>query len=118
MPRVKTSVASRKRRKRLLKLAKGFRGAKNRCFRLAKTPVMHSLAYSYRDRKARKRDIRKLWIIRINAAARENGLSYSRFINGLTEANIELNRKMLAHLAVTDKEAFSRLVEVAKSNVN
>lgn len=118
MSRVKSNVASRKRRKQVLKLAKGYRGAKSRSYRFAKEAVIHSLVDAYRDRKARKREMRKLWIIRINAAARQNGLSYSRFMNGLKEANIGLDRKMLAHLAVTDENAFSRLAEAAKASVN
>jgi len=115
MPRVKNSVATRKRRKKILKLAKGYFGSKSKLFRVANQQVMKSLAYAYRDRKARKRDFRKLWITRINAAARNNGLSYSRFMDGLKKAGVEINRKMLAELAVNDPEAFSHLVKVAKS---
>lgn len=115
MPRVKNSVATRKRRKKILKLAKGYFGSKSKLFRVANQQVMKSLAYAYRDRKARKRDFRKLWITRINAAARNNGLSYSRFIDGLKKAGVEINRKMLAELAVNDPEAFSHLAKVAKS---
>lgn len=115
MPRVKNSVATRKRRKKILKLAKGYFGSKSKLFRVANQQVMKSLAYAYRDRKARKRDFRKLWITRINAAARNNGLSYSRFMDGLKKAGVEINRKMLADLAVNDPDAFSKLVKVAKS---
>lgn len=114
MPRVKNSVATRKRRKKILKLAKGYFGSKSKLFRVANQQVMKSLAYAYRDRKARKRDFRKLWITRINAAARNNGLSYSRFMDGLKKAGVEINRKMLADLAVNDPDAFSKLVKVAK----
>jgi large subunit ribosomal protein L20 len=118
MPRVKGSVATRARRKKILKLAKGYVGSKHRLFRTAKQQVMKSLMYAYRDRRQCKRDFRKLWIIRINAAAREQGLSYSRFMSGLKKANIELNRKMLAELAVTDGEAFGNIVGVVKEAIN
>ncbi|MEW6423477.1 MAG: 50S ribosomal protein L20 [Bacillota bacterium] len=117
MPRVKSSVVSRKRHKKILKLAKGYYGAKSKLYRVAKQQVMKSLAYAYRDRKARKRDFRKLWIARINAAARQNGISYSRFMNGLRKAGVNINRKMLADLAVKDAQAFGQLVEVAKSRL-
>jgi len=105
------------RHKKVLKLAKGYRGAKSKLFRVAKEQVMKSLAYAYRDRKVRARNFRRLWIARINAAARINGLSYSKFINGLNKAGVEINRKMLADLAVNDAKAFDRLVEVAKSSL-
>jgi len=116
MPRTKRGPIARRRRKKVLKLAKGYYGAKSKVFKMANQQVMRSLLYAYRDRKQRKRDFRKLWIARINAAARAGGLSYSRFINGLKKADVQINRKLLADLAVNDKEAFSRLVEVAKKN--
>ncbi len=115
MPRAKSSVVSRKRHKKILKLARGYRGAKSKLYRIARQQVMKSLAYAYRDRRARKRDFRKLWIARINAAARMNGITYSRLMNGLRKAGVEINRKMLADLAVNDARAFGQLVEVAKS---
>lgn len=118
MPRAKSSVVSRKRHKKILKLAKGYRGSKSKLFRVANQQVMKSLMYAYRDRKARKRDFRKLWIARINAAARNNGISYSRFMDGLKKAGVEINRKMLAELAVNDSKAFGQLVDVAKSKIN
>ena len=113
MPRTRHSVATRHRRKKVLKMAKGYRGAKSKCYKSANEQVMHSLAYSYRDRRARKGDFRRLWITRINAAARENGMSYNRFISGLHEAGVEVDRKILAEMAIDDPEAFSRLVTVA-----
>ncbi len=116
MPRTKRGTVARKRRRKILKLAKGYYGAKSKLFRVANQQVMKSLAYAYRDRKQRKRNFRKLWIARINAAARAGGLSYSRFINGLKKADVQINRKVLADLAVNDKDAFTRLVEVAKDN--
>lgn len=118
MPRAKSSVVSRNRHRKVLKLAKGYRGAKSKLFRIANQQVMRSLAYAYRDRKARKRDFRKLWIARINAAARMNGINYSTLMNGLKKAGVEVNRKMLADLAVNDTAAFSKLVEVAKAQVS
>jgi len=114
MPRIKRGTVARKRRKKILKLAKGYYGAKSKLFRVAKQQVMKSLSYAYRDRRQRKRDFRKLWIARINAAARNSGISYSRFINGLKKADVQINRKVLADLAVNDKAAFAQLVEVAK----
>ena len=114
MPRVKNSVKTRRRRKKILKLAKGYFGSKSKLFRVANQQVLKSLSYAYRDRKARKREFRKLWITRINAAARNNGLSYSRFMEGLKKAGVEINRKMLADLAVNDPVAFSTLVKVAQ----
>ncbi|MGQ9531658.1 MAG: 50S ribosomal protein L20 [Desulfotomaculales bacterium] len=117
MPRVKTSVVARRRHRKILKLAKGYFGAKGKLYRVAKQQVMKSLAYAYRDRRARKRDFRRLWIIRINAAARMNGLSYNGFIQGLRRAGVEINRKMLADLAVKDAAAFERLVEVARAHL-
>ena len=117
MPRVKRGNVARKRRKKILKLAKGYYGAKSKLFRMANQQVMRSLHYAYRDRRQRKRDFRKLWITRINAAARENGMSYSQLINGLKKAGVEVNRKMLADLAVSDKQGFDRLVNVAKEHI-
>jgi len=114
MARVKGGVVSRRRRKRILKLAKGYYGAKHTLFRTAKEQVMNSYYYAFRDRRQRKRDFRKLWITRINAAARINSISYSKLMNGLKLAGIEINRKMLADLAVNDAPAFSTLVEEAK----
>lgn len=114
MARVKGGVTSRRRHKKILKLAKGYFGGKHRLFRPANEQVLKSLAYAYRDRKAKKRDFRKLWIARINAAARINGMSYSKLINGLKQAGVEINRKMLADLAISDEKAFGKLVEVAK----
>ena len=117
MARVKGGMATKKRRNRVLKLAKGYRGAKSTEFRTAKQAVMKSLSYSYVGRKLRKREFRTLWIARINAATRLNGMSYSRFMNGLKNANININRKMLADLAITDAKAFTQLVETAKANL-
>jgi large subunit ribosomal protein L20 len=117
MARVKRGSKARKRRKKVLKSAKGFIGSRSKLFRPAKQAVIKSLQYAYRDRRQKKRNFRRLWITRINAAARQNGLSYSRFINGLKQANIEIDRKMLADMAVNDKDAFSELVEVAKSEL-
>ncbi|WP_299226211.1 50S ribosomal protein L20 [Sulfurihydrogenibium sp.] len=106
--------SSKKHKKKILKLAKGYYGQKHRSYRRAKEQVMHSLNYAYRDRKDRKRQFRALWITRINAAARLNGLSYSQFINGLKKSGIELDRKILADMAVNDMDAFAKLVETAK----
>lgn len=117
MARVKGGTNSRKRHNRVLKLAKGYRGAKSKQFKTAKQAVMKSLDYAYVGRKLRKREFRSLWITRINAAARLNGMSYSRFMNGLKVANININRKMLADLAVNDANSFAKLVETAKANV-
>jgi len=118
MPRVKNSVAARRRHKKILKLARGYWGSKSKLFRVANQQVMRSLLYAYRDRRARKRDFRRLWITRINAAARQNGMSYNRFIQGLRTAGVAINRKMLADLAVNDEQAFGRLVEVARAHLN
>ena len=118
MPRVKGGVVSRKRRKRVLKLAKGYFGSKHTLYKTANEQVMKSLQYSYRDRRQKKRDFRKLWITRINAAARMNGLSYSKLMHGLKLAGIEVNRKMLADLAVADAAAFTALEETAKAAMN
>ena len=117
MPRVKRSVASRKRRREVLKQAKGYYSARGKHYRAAREQVMHSGSYAYRDRRARKNDFRRLWIIRINAAARDNGLSYSRFISGLRTAEVDLDRKILAELAVNDPAAFAKLAEVVKASL-
>jgi large subunit ribosomal protein L20 len=114
MARVKGAMHTRKRRKKILKLAKGYRGAKSKLFKTANQAVMKSLTYAYRDRKQKKRNFRQLWIARINAAARANGISYSRFMNGLKNNGIEINRKMLAEIAVSDPAAFAKLVEKVK----
>ena len=114
MPRVKGGYVTRQRRKRTLKLAKGYYGAKHLLFKTAKQQVMKSYMYAYRDRRQKKRDFRRLWITRINAAARMNGISYSVLMNGLKKAGVEVNRKMLADLAVHDAAAFTTLVEQAK----
>ncbi|WNC16496.1 50S ribosomal protein L20 [Brevibacillus brevis] len=118
MPRVKGGIVSRRRHKKILKLAKGYFGSKHRLFKSANAQVMKSLLYAYRDRRQKKRDFRKLWITRINAQARLNGLSYSRLMHGLKVAGIEVNRKMLADLAVNDKAAFNDLAAVAKGKLN
>lgn len=114
MARIKGAVTARARHKKVLKLAKGYFGSKSKLYRIANQAVMKSLVYAYRDRKAKKRDFRKLWITRINAAARMNGLSYSRFMNGLRKAGINLNRKVLADMAVNDAAGFANLVEKVK----
>ncbi|WML40795.1 50S ribosomal protein L20 [Neobacillus sp. OS1-2] len=114
MPRVKGGTVTRKRRKKVLKLAKGYYGSKHTLYKVANQQVMKSLMYAFRDRRQKKRDFRKLWITRINAAARMNGLSYSRLMHGLKLAGIEVNRKMLAELAVSDANAFAELANVAK----
>lgn len=114
MTRVKRGNVARQRRKKILKLAKGFRGSHSTLFRTANQQVMKALRNSYRDRKKRKRDFRRLWIARINAAAHQHGISYSQFIGNMKKANIELNRKMLAQLAILDPESFGKVVEVAK----
>jgi large subunit ribosomal protein L20 len=115
--RVKRGVHAKKKHKKILELAKGYRGAKSKTFRAAKEQVMKSLTYAYRDRKVRKRDFRKLWIVRINAAARQNGLSYSRLVSGLKMANVEIDRKILSDMAISDPEAFAKLAEIAKKQV-
>jgi large subunit ribosomal protein L20 len=115
MPRATNNPAAKARRKKYLKRAKGFVGGKSNQYAAARETVDRALAYSYRDRRNKKRDFRRLWITRINAAARLNGLSYSHFINGLKKAEIEIDRKMLADLAVHDSAAFSKLAEAAKS---
>jgi large subunit ribosomal protein L20 len=115
MPRARNTVASRNRRKKVLKLAKGYHGARSRQFKVAKQAVIRAGQYAYRDRRQRKRQFRSLWIVRINAAAREHGLSYSQFINGLNKAEIEVDRKVLADMAIHEKAAFAVLVEQAKA---
>ncbi|HUL11456.1 MAG TPA: 50S ribosomal protein L20 [Methylococcaceae bacterium] len=115
MPRVKRGVTARARHKKVLKQARGYYGARSRVFRVAKQAVIKAGQYAYRDRKQRKRQFRALWITRINAAARECGLSYSRFMDGLKKASIELDRKVLADLAVYDKEAFAELAKLAQA---
>ncbi len=117
MSRVKRGVAARRRKNRILKQAKGYRGARSRLLKTAREAVEKGWKYSYRDRKQRKRQFRTLWIARINAAAREHDLSYSRFISGLKAAGVEMDRKVLAELAVSDPKAFGSLAELAKSNV-
>ncbi len=117
MPRVKRGVVARARHKKVLKQAKGYYGARSRIYRVAKQAVIKAGQYTYRDRRQRKRQFRALWIARINAGARSCGLSYSRFMNGLKKASIGLDRKVLADLAVFDKDAFSQLVATAKSNL-
>lgn len=114
MPRVKRAVSAHKKRRTVLNRAKGYYGAKSRSYRAAKEQVQHSLQYQYRDRRNKKREVRRLWITRINAAARINGLSYSVFMNGLKKAGVELDRKVLSDMAINDPEAFASLVEVAK----
>jgi len=118
LARIKGALHTRKRHKRVLKLAKGYRGAKSKQFRTAKQAVMKSGVYSYTGRKLKKRDFRKLWIARINAAARMNGMSYSTFMHGLKLAGIDINRKMLAEMAVNDAAGFAKLVETSKSKVS
>ena len=113
--RVKTGPVTQRRHKRVLKLTKGQRGSKHRLFKRGNEAMMKSLEYAYRDRKVRKREFRRLWIARINAASRENGMSYSTFMNGLKKAGIELDRRVLADIAIHDSAAFSQLVETAKA---
>lgn len=117
MARVKGALSTRKRHKKILKLAKGYRGAKSKLYRVANQAVMKSLSYAYVGRKLKKRDFRSLWITRISAACRMNDINYSRFMNGLKKANIEINRKMLSEIAINDPAAFTQLVETAKSNL-
>ena len=116
MARIKRAVNAHKKRRKVMKLAKGYWGAKSKQYRAASEQVARSLRYAFAGRKLRKRDFRRLWITRINAAARLNGMSYSTFINGLKKQNIEVNRKMLADLAVNDPAAFAKLVEIAKAS--
>jgi large subunit ribosomal protein L20 len=113
--RVKTGIVRRRRHKKILKMAKGFYSGRRKHFRKAKEQIERSLVYAFRDRKQKKRDFRKLWIVRINAGCRLNGISYSRFINGLKKANIELDRKILADLAMNNPETFTKIVEAAKA---
>ena len=117
MPRVKTGVTAHRRHKKILKPAKGYKGSKSKQFKKANETVMKALYYARRDRRAKKGVFRRLWIARINAAARANGISYSRLIAGLTKAGVEVNRKMLADLAISDANAFAQLVAVAKENL-
>ncbi|MFA6241788.1 MAG: 50S ribosomal protein L20 [Candidatus Hydrogenedentales bacterium] len=117
MPRATGRPASRSRRKKVLKLASGYRGSHHRLIKTAKQTVDHAGVYAYRDRKARKRDFRKLWIARINAATRAAGITYSRFMLGLRLANIDVNRKMLAEIAATDEAGFNRIIEVVKAKL-
>ena len=116
--RVKRGQAAHKRHKKFLKMAKGYVGARSKLYETAREVAERSLVYAYRDRKQRKRQMRKLWILRINAAARENGLSYSVFMHGLTTAGVELDRKVLADMAVREKDSFQKLAELAKAKVN
>ena len=117
MPRVKGGVQGARKRKKILKMAKGYRGARGRLLRSASTAVDRSLQYAYRDRRVRKREFRRLWVTRINAATRSHGMTYSRFMEGLGKANITLNRKVLADMAIHDAEGFTRLVNIAKEHV-
>ena len=117
MPRVKSGVTAHARHKKILKLAKGYRGSRSKQFKKANELVMKALSYARRDRRAKKGDFRRLWIARINAATRANGMSYSRFICGLAKAGVQVNRKMLADVAVNDAAAFAKLVEVAKNSL-
>lgn len=117
MPRTKGGYVSRRRRNRILKLAKGYFGSKHTLYKVANQQVMKSLTYAYRDRKRRKRDFRRLWIARINAAARLNGLSYNKLMYGLKLANIEINRKMLSEIAIHDSEGFAKLCEAAQNKL-
>ena len=117
MTRVKGGPHTRRRHKKVLKLTKGYFGQRHRVFRRANESMLKALWYAYRDRRARKRDFRRLWISRINAAARQNGITYSRFIYGLKQAGVALDRKILADLAVRDRETFARLAELAKSSL-
>lgn len=118
MTRVKGGTVSKTRRRKVLKAAKGYFGSKHRLYKTAQEQLFHSGTYAYRDRKANKRNFRKLWITRINAGCRENGISYSKFINGLTKAGVVINRKMLSELAIDNKEGFSELVKVATAALN
>ena len=118
MARVKGAMATRKRHKRVLKLAKGYRGAKSKLYRTAHQAVMKSLSYAYIGRKQKKRDFRKIWITRISAACKLNGINYSKFMNGLKKADINMNRKMLSEIAIADPAAFTALVEQAKAALN
>ena len=118
MPRSVNNVAAKQKRKKILKAAKGYVGGRSKLYRTAKEAVEKAWQYSYRDRKVRRREFRKLWIIRINAAARMNDLTYSKLINGLKKADVDIDRKMLAHLAYEDLNAFSKLCDIAKKHLN
>ena len=117
MARVKGALSTRKRHKKILKLAKGYRGAKSKLYRVANQAVMKSLSYAYVGRKLKKRDFRSLWITRISAACKMNDINYSRFMNGLKKANIEINRKMRSEIAISDPAAFTQLVQTAKAHL-
>ena len=117
MTRVKSGVQTKRRHKKVLKEASGYFGSKHRLYKTAKEQLMHSSVYAYRDRRAKKREFRKLWITRINAACRMNDISYSKFINGLAKAGVEINRKMMSELAINDMDAFKELVDVAKNGL-
>lgn len=117
MARVKRAVNAHKKRRTILESASGYRGQRSRLYRKAKEQMLHSMTYSYRDRRARKGEFRKLWITRINAATRQNGMSYNRFMQGLKAAEVEVDRKMLAELAVNDPQAFTALVDLARRNL-
>ncbi len=117
MPRVKRGKTARRRHKKVLKLAKGYRGGKSKLYRVANQQVLKSLNYAYAHRRLKKRNFRKLWIARINAAARNNGITYSKMIYGLRTAGVEINRKVLAEMAISDPHAFSELAELAKNNL-
>lgn len=118
MPRVKRGTMTHKRHKKVLDRAKGYWGGRSRLFKTAKEAVMHAMQYAYRDRRNRKREFRRLWIARINAACRAQGMTYGRFIEGLTKAGVKLDRKMLSEIAINDTQAFSQLVEQAKAKVS
>lgn len=117
MPRIKRGIMTHKRHKKILGRAKGFWGARHHLFKTANEAVMHSLQYAYRDRRVRKRDFRRLWIARINAATRQNGMQYSRFIEGLTKAGVEMDRKVLADMAINDQTGFAALVKKASEHI-
>lgn len=118
MPRVKRGVTSHRRHKKILKMAKGYRGSKSKLYRVANEQVMKSGQYAYIHRKLKKRDFRKLWIARINAAARDNGISYSKMVHGLKVAGVDINRKVLSELAISDPQGFTQLAELAKKSIN
>lgn len=117
MPRVKRGIMHRKKANKIMKAAKGYRGTRSRRLKQAKEQLLHSLNYAYRDRRVKKREFRSLWIMRINAAARQNGISYSRLMNGLKKAGVEVNRKILADMAVNNQKAFARFAEMAKEQL-
>lgn len=118
MPRVKRGVTTHRRHKKILKLAKGYRGSKSKLYRVANQQVMKSGQYAYIHRRLKKRDFRRLWIARINAAARDNGMSYSRLVHGLKVAGVDINRKILSEMAISDPQGFTRLTEVAKATIS